>query len=64
MAMPKIDYHCEQCGHDFVRVGLQTEPVAGMQCPKCKGAQVKPVKGPARLFNGISNFSALAKDTN
>ncbi len=64
MAMPKIDYHCEQCGHDFERVGLQGEPKTGMKCPKCKGAHVKAVKGSDRLFNGISNFSSLAKDTN
>ncbi len=33
-------------------------------CPKCKSTQVVKSKGPERLFEGISNYSSMAKDTN
>ena len=62
--MPKLEYHCEQCGHNFERVTLHGDQAAPVRCPKCGGDQVKSAKGPISLFNGIANFSSLAKDRN
>ena len=62
--MPTIDYSCPCCGHSFKRVTLRGEMPPPAVCPRCKAPDVKPLQGPAGLFDGIAPFSDLAKDTN
>lgn len=60
----RLEYKCPQCGLSFSRVVLRGDEDVPASCPACAAAGVRPDKGPASLFEGISNFSSLAKDTN
>lgn len=62
--MPTVEYRCPQCRHVFSRVVLRGDEDLPVACPACAAAGVRPDKGPASLFEGIANFSRLAKDTN
>jgi putative FmdB family regulatory protein len=62
--MPTIDYTCQCCGHAFKRVVLQGDPLKSVNCPRCGTPGVRPLRGPARLFDGIAPFSRLARDRN
>lgn len=63
--MPKIEYQCKSCGHRFERLVLRGGEKKTFSCPECNEKEnVKPVPSAESLFDGISNFSALAGDTN
>jgi putative FmdB family regulatory protein len=62
--MPTIEYTCKACHHIFSRVVLRGEEDRPAACPKCRGKNALPSRAPESLFNGISSFSTLAKDTN
>ena len=62
--MPKIECQCEACGEGFRRVVLRGEICPGLACPECHSRQIKVAADFQGLFDGISNFSTLAKDTN
>ena len=49
--MPLYEYRCTQCGHRFERIqNFSAEPE--LECPKCKGALVRPLTAPALQFKG------------
>ncbi len=63
--MPTTEYVCLECGHRFSRLFLRGEPAVAANCPECGTvAGVEPSRGASGLFDGIANFSDLAKDTN
>lgn len=63
-SMPTIEYHCPKCAHTFKQVVFRGDEKQPRPCPKCKSTEVKPSLRAESLFNGISNFSSLAGDTN
>jgi len=62
--MPSIEFKCRECGHAFSRVALRGEAARVIVCPQCRRKTAHPAKPPESLFNGISSFSTLSKDTN
>ena len=62
--MPTIEFKCEDCAHLFKAVVFRGDPEIEPSCPKCKGPNTKSLPQSESLFQGISNFSTLAKDTN
>jgi putative FmdB family regulatory protein len=62
--MPIIEYKCPHCGHSFNRMILKGDEPGSETCPECHRGKVKPPTQYPRLFEGIANFSTLAKDTN
>ncbi len=62
--MPTAEFKCQVCDHTFNRVVLRGEEDRKAPCPKCQGKAALVSKPPSSLFNGISNFSSLSKDTN
>ncbi len=62
--MPKVNYNCNQCGYSYTKIFMMGDKEEMPICPKCKSTQVVKSKGPERLFEGISNYSSMAKDTN
>jgi putative FmdB family regulatory protein len=62
--MPTIEYNCKDCDHTFNGVVLRGEEGKKVPCPKCRSKAVIQSKPPTSLFNGISSFSTLSKDTN
>lgn len=62
--MPSIECHCPECGYNFNRIFFRGDENKSVICPKCQCDKVKYSKSNPGLFDGISNFSSLAKDTN
>ncbi|MBI9086332.1 MAG: zinc ribbon domain-containing protein [Desulfobacterales bacterium] len=62
--MPTVEYQCPQCDHRFSRVALRGEAEPPAKCPNCGAVDVTAFRGASSLFDGIANFSDLAKDTN
>jgi putative FmdB family regulatory protein len=62
--MPSIEYHCRTCGNSFKKILFLGDKEEKPLCPKCKSADVEKSPTASGLFQGISNFSSLAKDTN
>jgi len=62
--MPMIDYHCRACNQSFSRVVLRGEEDRLACCPSCHRETAQPLEPNRGLFQGISNFSNLSKDTN
>ena len=60
--MPKYEYNCDQCGHSFERLVFMGDEETLIPCPRCGKKDVTRMAGADSLFDGISNFSALAKD--
>ena len=49
--MPRYDYRCGQCGHDFeLRQSFSSEPVA--TCPSCDGVAARQFHAPPVFFKG------------
>ena len=49
--MPRYDYRCGQCGHEFeVRQSFSSEPVA--TCPDCTGGATRQFHAPPVFFKG------------
>ena len=49
--MPRYDYRCGQCGHDFeLRQSFSSEPVAN--CPNCEGVAKRLIHAPPVFFKG------------
>ncbi len=62
--MPTADYNCPRCRQGFTRIVFKGEAKAPAACPRCGEPQVKPLPGPASLFDGFSPFSRMNADTN
>jgi len=62
--MPTIDYQCRECHHSFSRMVLRGEENRVGRCPNCRSKTARPIRPNRGLFDGISNFSNLSKDTN
>ena len=62
--MPTIEYKCRECDQTFSRVVLRGDENQPAACPTCQGKTALPTSAPESLFNGISSFSTLSKDTN
>ena len=61
--MPTAEYRCPQCDHRFSRTILRGEAATPARCPHCGKADVIARQPASGLFDGIANFSDLAKDT-
>lgn len=49
--MPLYEYRCTQCGYRFEKIqSFSAEPET--ECPKCKGALMRPLTAPAFQFKG------------
>lgn len=45
------EYRCTQCGYRFEKIqSFNSEPE--LECPKCKGALIRPLTAPAFQFKG------------
>jgi len=62
--MPTIEYKCRNCDHLFKTVIFRGDKETKALCPKCKSPLTKSLPKTESIFNGISNFSTLVKDTN
>jgi putative FmdB family regulatory protein len=62
--MPIKEYQCRQCGNNFKTVLFQGDEEKNPACPNCRSLDLERPNGSTSIFNGISNFSALAKDSN
>jgi putative FmdB family regulatory protein len=62
--MPTIEYKCHHCGHAFKRTIMKGDETGSENCSECHRGKVKPSTQSPGLFEGIANFSTLAKDTN
>ncbi|GBC60463.1 zinc ribbon domain-containing protein [Desulfonema ishimotonii] len=60
--MPKYEYNCPTCGHYFEKIAFMGDEDLPVPCPECGRKEVRRLTSAAGLFNGIANFSALAKD--
>ena len=60
--MPKYEYKCNKCSFTFEKLVFRGDEETEVSCPECGGKEVKQTPGASGLFNGISNFSSLAKD--
>ena len=56
--MPKIEYTCPKCGHEFKRVVFVEDTPSTQTCPKCR-SQVEPDRNYADPITGI-----IPNDTN
>ena len=61
--MSKIEYHCNACDTWFERVVLRGAERTVPDCPSCRSRRVQIAPSSRSLFNGIANFSTLARDT-
>lgn len=49
--MPRYDYRCGQCAHEFeLRQSFSSEPVA--TCPNCAGVAARQIHAPPVFFKG------------
>ena len=49
--MPLYEYRCTECGYRFEKIqSFNAEPER--ECPKCKGALIRPLTVPAFQFKG------------
>jgi hypothetical protein len=62
--MPSIECKCLECSHMFKQIVFRGDEDQPVICPECKSDRIKLSHEPPGLFNGISNFSSLAGDTN
>jgi len=62
--MPTVEYRCRECEKAFSRVVMRGEEKKLAVCPLCRRKAARPLNPKSGLFNGISNFSNLSKDTN
>ena len=62
--MPTIDYLCQNCDHAFRALSFRGDETGDAVCPVCGSHGIKPEPKPEGVFDGISNFSSLAGDSN
>ena len=62
--MPTCEYRCKACGHSFSRLVFRGDEAETETCPACGCREAVKAPQAESLFDGISNFSTLARDTN
>lgn len=62
--MPTVNYNCKQCRYSFKKIFMMGDKEEIPICPKCNSTNVGKSIAPERVFEGISNYSSMGKDTN
>lgn len=61
--MPRHEYYCKGCDYTFARLLYLGDDESKVECPKCQNKQLHKLPSAPGLFEGIANFSSLAKDS-